>query len=326
MTLAGPLSLTGPIGVSAGRDISMTAGGAIEILGPTSPGSLSLSAGRNILLTSGFGPQNTGGVTLGGTIAMKAGDTQYRDRGGRPVSQQSGTLSVGAADYVIIDTTGTTAQQRLADLTQAIAAAGVQNTPNAVVITNPVFNPTAATANPITFAGTLNAPDSVVLLIANQGPITGGSSANPAIVVGGLGVSGAGSQAQLFGSVAGNSGKAAATAAHINPLTDPAYSSITASSAPRPALCRRPPNRPPAPPSLVVINRLLLTEAAILVSIPSDTADALLRPQPASEVDILVARPAEDDPDTPLINIFDEERLCELLLRTNPELAREVCR
>jgi len=70
----------------------------------------------------------------------------------------------------------------------------------------------------------------------------------------------------------------------------------------------------------------VVTEAAILVSIPSDTADALLRPQPASEVDIFVARPAEDDPDTPLINIFDEERLCELLLRTNPELAREVCR
>ena len=156
-------------------------------------------------MTSGFGPQNSGGVTLGGTIAMKAGESDIVIAADGAF-QQSGTLNVGAADYVIIDTTGTTAQQRLADLTQAIAAAGVQNTPNAVVITNPVFNPTGATANPITFAGTLNAPDSVLLLIANQGPITGGSSANPAIFVGGLGVSGAGSQAQLFGSVAGNSG------------------------------------------------------------------------------------------------------------------------
>ena len=109
---------------------------------------------------------------------------------------------------------------------------------------------------------------------------------------------------------------------------------MAASSAPWPAWHVAPPPEPPPPepprpqppPSLVVVDSLLLTEAAILVSIPSDTADALLRPQPASEVDILVARPAEDDPDTPLINIFDEERLCELLLRTNPELAREVCR
>ena len=325
-TLAGPLSLTGSIGVSAGRDISITAGGAIEILGPTSTLSLSLSAGRDILLTSGFGPQNTGGVSLGGTIAMKAGEPDIVIAADGPF-QQSGTLNVVAADYVIIDTTGTTAQQRLADLTQAIAAAGVQNTPNAVVITNPVFNPTGATANPITFAGTLNAPDSVVLLIANQGPITGGSSANPAIVVGGLGVSGAGSQAQLFGSVAGNSGaKPLPRPPVINPLTDPAYllnGCIIGSVA-----CAVP--TPPEPPPGAAFPRgdhsLLLTEGAILVSIPSDTADALLRPQPASEVDILVARPAEDDPDTPLINIFDEERLCELLLRTNPELAREVCR
>ena len=324
-TLAGPLSLTGPIGVSAGRDISITAGGAIEILGPTSTLSLSLSAGRDILLTSGFGPQNSGGVSLGGTIAMKAGEPDIVIAADGPF-QQSGTMNVLAADYVMIDTTGTTAQQRLADLTQAIAAAGVQNTPNAVVITNPVFNPTGASANPITFAGTLNAPDSVLLVIANQGPITGGSSANPAIVVGGLGVSGAGSQAQLFGSVAGNSAQSAANSAVINPLTDPAYllnGCIIGSVA---CAVPTPPEPPPAPPSLVVINSLLLTQGAILVSIPSDTADALLRPQPASEVDILVARPAEDDPDTPLINIFDEERLCELLLRTNPELAREVCR
>jgi len=295
--------------VTASGDILMTAAGAIEISPATSSGTLSLSSvrGRNILI---------------------AANGEFR---------QSGTLRVGAADYVIIDTTGTTAEQLRSNLTTAIAAAGVQNAPNAVVITNPLFNPTAATVNPITFGGTLNAPDSVLLLIANQGPITGGSSANPAIFVGGLGVSGAGSQAQLFGSVAGNSGQTAATAAQINPLTDPAYlfnnciiGSASCAGPPTPPepLPLPEPLPPPEPPTLapVVLEQAVVTEAAILVSIPSDTADALLRPQPASEVDIFVARPAEDDPDTPLINIFDEERLCELLLRTNPELAREVCR
>ena len=60
-------------------------------------------------MTSGFGPQNSGGVTLGGTIAMKAGDHILIAADGE--FQQSGTLNVGAADYVIIDTTGTTAEQ-----------------------------------------------------------------------------------------------------------------------------------------------------------------------------------------------------------------------
>jgi hypothetical protein len=51
-----------------------------------------------------------------------------------------------------------------------------------------------------------------------------------------------------------------------------------------------------------------------------------IQPQPISQIDILVARPSEEDIDAPLINIFDEERLCEQLLRTNPEAALERCR
>ena len=324
-TLAGPLSLTGPIGVSAGRDISITAGGAIEILGPTSTLSLSLSAGRDILLTSGFGPQNSGGVSLGGTIAMKAGEPDIVIAADGPF-QQSGTMNVLAADYVMIDTTGTTAQQRLADLTQAIAAAGVQNTPDAVVITNPVFNPTGASANPITFAGTLNAPDFGLAGDRQSRPDHGRIQRQPGDLrrrAGRVRCRIASAAVRLGRR---NSAQSAANSAVINPLTDPAYllnGCIIGSVA---CAVPTPPEPPPAPPSLVVINLLLLTQGAILVSIPSDTADALLRPQPVSDVDILVARPAEDDPDTPLINIFDEERLCELLLRTNPELAREVCR
>ena len=34
---------------------------------------------------------------------------------------------------------------------------------------------------------------------------------------------------------------------------------------------------------------------------------------------------AEEDINAPLINIFDEERVCEQLLRTDPKRAREVC-
>ncbi|MGE3282893.1 MAG: beta strand repeat-containing protein [Alphaproteobacteria bacterium] len=317
-TTTGGLTVDSDIAATSG-DVTLTAAGPLSLTGP-----INVSAGNDILLTSGAGEESSGGVTLSGLIAMKAGEPEIVIAADGSF-QQSGTLDVVAADYVLIDTTGRTAQRRLEDLMQAIAAAGVQNDPDPVVITNSLFDPVGATANAITFNGTLNAEDSVVLLIANQGPITGGSSDNLTINVGELGISGRGSQAQLFGSIGGNEGEAAAAAARINPLTDPDYlfnSCIIGS-----AVCGPLPPPPPPPPPPEVINPQLVIEAGILAAAASDTAEALLRPQPASEVDILVTRPGgEDDPDTPLVNIFDEERLCELLLRTNPELAREVCR
>ena len=71
--------------------------------------------------------------------------------------------------------------------------------------------------------------------------------------------------------------------------------------------------------------------SALRIAIGSTTCIVLpnvvpIQPQAVSQVDILVARPSEEDIDAPLINIFDEEQLCEKLLRTNPDAAREVCR
>jgi hypothetical protein len=50
-----------------------------------------------------------------------------------------------------------------------------------------------------------------------------------------------------------------------------------------------------------------------------------VEPQAATQIDVLVARPAVEDLDAPLVDIFDEQRLCEQLLRTDPKRAREYC-
>jgi hypothetical protein len=49
-------------------------------------------------------------------------------------------------------------------------------------------------------------------------------------------------------------------------------------------------------------------------------------PLPYSQVDVLGARPSQENINAPLINIFDEDPLCDLLRQVDPEAAREVCR
>jgi hypothetical protein len=51
-----------------------------------------------------------------------------------------------------------------------------------------------------------------------------------------------------------------------------------------------------------------------------------VQPEIVSKVDLLIARSAEENIDAPLIDIFDEERLCEELLLIDPKRAQEVCR
>jgi hypothetical protein len=221
--------------------------------------------------------------------------------------QQSGTFSINLADYVIVDTTGESAEKRLSDLNRAIAANSVQNIPDSIVITDPAFNPRGVTANDVRFDGALNGTGSVLLLIADRGRITGRTSGVQAVDIGGLGISGFGGEAALFGSIAEDATAAAAAAGRVNPAPQNAYrfnNCIIGSP----------------------ICTAFLSEVDILLARPIFAIEALLRPQPVNEVDILVARTAPDELDAPLVNVFDEERLCELLLRTNPELAREVCR
>jgi hypothetical protein len=110
----------------------------------------------------------------------------------------------------------------------------------------------------------------------------------------GLGVSGTGGSADLHGSIAGNTTQTAAQQGFINPQTQNNYQ----------------------------FNGCAIGSVTCIV-LPTVVP---IQPQAVSQVDILLARPSEDDIDAPLINIFDEEQLCERLRRTNPEAAREVCR
>ena len=199
---------------------------------------------------------------------------------------QSGTLAITSPDLVI-DTTGATASALLT------AFQGVGGITSAAVITNPVFKP-SGNSNPIKFGGTLTANSSIVLLLANGGAITGGSASNPAINVGQLGVSGTGGSAALFGCIGTSCTTVAAEKGRINPASDNNYR----------------------------FNDCAIGSVTCIVFQPL----TFIQPQAAREIDVLVARPAEEDIDAPLINIFDEERVCEELLRTDPKRAREVCR
>jgi hypothetical protein len=51
-----------------------------------------------------------------------------------------------------------------------------------------------------------------------------------------------------------------------------------------------------------------------------------IQPQAVNQLNFLLQAPPQDDIDAPLINVFDEQRLCESWLKTSPELALEVCR
>jgi hypothetical protein len=165
--------------------------------------------------------------------------------------------------------------------------------PKAGDINNDVFKPEGKGAN-INFDGKLSAPNSTLFLLADKGTISGGSNGNPQIFVKQLGVSGQGDLAALFGEIDGNGQSTAALQGRINPFTQNEYK----------------------------FNDCAIGSPTCIV-LPTFTP---IQPQAISEVDILFARPAEEDVDAPLINIFDEERLCEQLLRRDPERAREVCR
>jgi hypothetical protein len=200
---------------------------------------------------------------------------------------QRGTLTVGSPD-IVIDTTGRTggASQLLTDL--LAAQGGGTSIANASIIKAPQFRPSGGTQNAISFdTGTINTNSSVMLLLGDAGTMTG------TVNLGGLGVSGLGGSADLHGSIAGSTTQTAALRGFINPQSQNNYQ----------------------------FNGCAIASTSCIVS-----ATVPIQPQAISQIDILVARPSEGDIDAPLINIFDEEQLCEKLLRTNPDAARQVCR
>jgi hypothetical protein len=155
----------------------------------------------------------------------------------------------------------------------------------------------------------LSAPNSVVLLFADQGTVTGTMS------VAQLGLSGTRGSANLQGSINGVTGPTAALFGF----------------------------REPGPEATYLFNDCIIA-AATCVVIPGALATQFLvtQPQTASELEILTMLPnlaaqvdiitpqavrgarQSQDPDAPVINIFDEERLCDETAESSQQ-TRERC-
>jgi hypothetical protein len=148
------------------------------------------------------------------------------------------------------------------------------------------FPPQGNTANPIQLEN-LNAPNAVTLLVANLGPIAG------QLNVGQLGVSGIQpGNAGLTGTVGGIGGPGAA--------------SISVPS--------------PRPQNQFLLNNCVIGSPNCILLPPV----VPVQPQPVNELDVLTLAPQAEDPDAPIINIYDEERLCDPRPEA-PPAAREAC-
>jgi hypothetical protein len=119
---------------------------------------------------------------------------------------------------------------------------------------------------------TLTAPDFVTLLLAGQGLASG------QIQVLDLGLSGTGATATLSGSVRNISGPGAAAIAVPNPRAQNQY----------------------------LLNGCVIGSPNCVLLPPL----VPVQPQLVREIDILALQPQREDVDSPVINIFDEERLC----------------
>jgi hypothetical protein len=177
----------------------------------------------------------------------------------------------------------------------------------------------------------LSAPNSVVLLLADQGTVSG------TMQVAQLGLSGTGSNANLQGSINGVTGPDAALSGLRNPGPEAAYlfnDCIIAASS-----CAPPPPPPPPPPPQPMQQMIppVITAAPII-----PTEFLVTQPQTAGELEILAVLPnlsaqivlitpevvrgvrQSEDPDAPVINVFDEERLCDETAQSS-QPARERC-
>ncbi len=150
--------------------------------------------------------------------------------------------------------------------------------------------PPSSTDNPMQFAD-LVAPSSAVLLVAGRGMVGG------TMTVGQLGLSGTGGSADLFGSIDGGTGSTAALLGLRDPGAEATYlfnDCIIAS-----AFCVT----QPSGGGLLVVQQPA-TVLTGLISLPVLTATVnFITPETVPG-----KQPA--NPDEPVINIFDEERLC----------------
>jgi len=268
-----------------------TAEGSFGFLNATAlnVGTITASAGDVLIQVNNAGQKLTlaGNITAGGRVIL---DTA----GG---FSQTGTATVNAP-VLAIDTTGSGVNTLLGFITSPSV--------NASVVSNLPL--TGETSNPIKF-GNLVAPNSVVLLFADQGSVSG------PIQAGQLGLSGTGSLADLQGSINGVSGPMAALLGVRAPGPDPTYlfnDCIIAAS----NCVVIPPNQPLA---FLVAQPQTASEIQELSVSPNLSAQfVLIEPQVVKGV-----RQSED-PDAPVINIFDEERLCDETAKSQP--TKEPCR
>jgi hypothetical protein len=261
-----------------------------------------------------------------GGVASQSGISASATTGGDVLIQtnnpgQSLTLAgnIIAGGRAILDTAGDFSQTGAVTVTAPVLAidttgAGVGTLLSFITSTNVNSNvidglpPAGKTSNPMQFTG-LSAPNSVVLLFADQGAVAG------TIEAGQLGISGIGNNANLQGS--------------INGVTDPTAALLGA--------------RNPEPlPTYVFNDCIIAADTCFVPSAATPLTFLVTQPQSASGVTAFNLPPSlgatpnfitpeavqaprqSQDPDAPVINIFDEERLCDEAAKSS-QPGRERC-
>jgi len=267
------------------------AGGSFGFLnGPALTVGTISAAGDVLIQTNNAGQP----LTLAGNIT--AGGPAVLDTAGS--FSQIGTVTV-TAPVLAIDTTGSGVNTLLGFITSpSVSASVVSNLP-----------PAGKTSNPIQFNNLL-APNSVVLLFADQGAVTGTMQVKQ------LGLSGIGKLANLQGSINGVSDPTAA----LLGLRDPGPS-----------------------PTYLFNDCIIAASTCVVISVDQSFAFLVTEPQMESELEYLNVLPnysaqvdvitpqtvrgarQPEDPDAPVINIFDEERLCDETAKSSHP-TREPCR
>jgi hypothetical protein len=284
----------------------------------------STTAGDVLVQTNNVGQS----LTLAGNIT--AGGRAIFDTAGAFV--QTGNVTV-TAPVLAIDTTGSGVNTLLGFITSpSVSPSVISNLP-----------PAGKTSNPVQFAN-LSAPNSVVLLFADQGAVTG------TMQVAQLGLSGLGSNANLQGSINGVTGPDAALRGLRNPGPEAAYlfndCIIAAGSCAAPMEMATPGmimQQPGVTPAPEVTQQPVVMVSPVVTAAPVIPIEFLVtQPQTAGELEILTVLPnlsaqivlitpevvrgvrQSEDPDAPVINVFDEERLCDETAQSS-QPARERC-
>jgi hypothetical protein len=239
----------------------------------------------------------SGGITITGNVAANGGNMLVSSAG--PIAV-NGTVTLGASSNIILASTGAFSQSGslaiagpdlVIDTTGLNASrllptgGGVYTQGSQVLAIGTI--PGSFAGGAVSFAG-LSAANTTLFITAGSGAITGSG-----VNVSQLGVVAGAGTATLTGSISGNS---STTAAELGFAV-------------------------PAPSNNYRFNTCAIGSVSC-VALP---ALSPIQPAPINNFEVNIAQPAADDLDAPLTNIFDENRLCDELYRTSPDLAQKVC-